>query len=300
MNLFNLKITFLLIGITMKLAYGQQKSEKLFSFGVLADIQYADADKKGKRDYRNSLSKLENCITEFNKYELSFVVSLGDVIDKDYESFDKPLAILDKSKAKVYNIIGNHEYAIDDQYKGGVKKRLNNKKGYFDFEVGNLVFLVVDGSDLSMLAYAKGSEKYKEGLAKLEEIKKAGGNNAYDWNGGIGDEQFSWLEKRLEKAESKNKKVVLFCHWPLLPENGTQLWNNKKVLELIEGKKSVVAWVSGHHHSGGYEKVNGIHHLTMKGMVEATKETSCGIMDVYADKLMLIGLGDQPDQIMSF
>ncbi|MEQ9287906.1 MAG: metallophosphoesterase [Cyclobacteriaceae bacterium] len=273
---------------------------KLFSFGVIADIQYADADKAGKRDYRNSLHKLEYGIQELNKEQLSFVVSIGDVIDRDYKSFEKPLEILGRSKATVHNVIGNHEYSIDDKYKGEVKNILGNRNGFFSIEIKGILFIMLDGTDLSTLAYPKDSKKYRDGLEAFEKVKQSGSNNAYDWNGGIGKKQFSWLEKQLKKADRENLKVVLFCHWPLLPENGTQLWNNKEVLKLLEGKKSVVAWIAGHHHSGGYEFSNGIHHLTMKGMVEAQTETSCGIMEVYADRLWLRGIGDQPDQVMPF
>ncbi len=38
-----------------------------------------------------------------------------------------------------------------------------------------------------------------------------------------------------------------------------------------------------------------IHHLTVNGMVEAQEETSCGIMEVYPDRLWLKGYGDQKD-----
>lgn len=274
--------------------------EKLFSFGVIADIQYADAEKAGKRDYRNSLTKLEYGIKELNKEQLSFVVSIGDIIDRDYESFDKPLAILSQSKATVHNVIGNHEYSIEDKYKSDVKEILGNQNGYFSFEKEGLLFVILDGTDLSTLAYAEDTKKHRQGLKAFEKVKQSGSNNAYAWNGGIGKQQFSWLKKQLTKASKENKKVVLFCHWPLIPENGTQLWNNAEVLQLLESKKNVVAWIAGHHHSGGYEFKNGIHHLTMKGMVEAQTETSCGIMEVYPDRLWLKGLGDQEDRIMPF
>jgi manganese-dependent ADP-ribose/CDP-alcohol diphosphatase len=56
------------------------------------------------------------------------------MIDHDYISFDKPLAILINLKAPLYNVIGNHDFEVEDKFKGQVRKRLGNKKGYFDFE----------------------------------------------------------------------------------------------------------------------------------------------------------------------
>jgi len=273
-------------------------AKESFSFGVIADIQYADAEKNGARDYRNSLKKLDKCIGEFNRHNLSFVVNLGDMIDHDYLSFDKPLEILAHLKASLYNVIGNHDFEVDDQFKDKIRKRLGNKNGYFDFTVNDVVFVVLDGSDISTFSSLKGSKIYNTALTKSEELKKRGLNNAFTWNGGIGDKQLDWLGKLLEKADKLNKRVIIFCHWPLLPENGTQLWNNREVLNLINNHHSVVAWIAGHHHAGGYVKSGNIHHLTIKGMVEARSETSCGIMEIYPDKLLLTGYGDQNDQIL--
>jgi predicted phosphodiesterase len=276
----------------------ENKDNKLFAFGIIADVQYADAEKAGKRDYRNSLNKLEKCIAEFNKYDLAFTISLGDLIDRDFTSFDKPQAILNKSKAPVYNVIGNHEFSVEEKYKRDIRKRLNNHKGYFKFVIGDIVFLILDGTAMSTFAHSKESKSHDLAMAQYDEMKKQGLNNATTWNGGIGENQFKWLEKKLKKAEKVNKKVILFCHWPLLPENGTQLWNNREVLDLINSFNCVLAWISGHHHAGHYEKTGNIHHLTINGMVEAQEETSCGIIQVYSDKLWLNGFGDQKDYIL--
>jgi len=301
---FTVTIFFL---VTLPHSYAQKElkninyqQDKLFSFGIIADVQYADADKSGKRDYRNSIYKLEKCLDEFNQHDLAFTISLGDLIDRDYASFDKPLSILERSKAPVHHVIGNHEFSVDDKYKSQVRKRLNNTRGYFHLNEGNFNFIMLDGSDVSIFAHKNNSKAYAQALLKFKELKEQGLNNATTWNGGIGKRQIQWLTRRLEKAERTNRKVVLFCHWPLLPENGTQLWNNREILDHINSYACVVAWISGHHHEGGYHQVGNIHHLTIKGMVEAQSETSCGIMEVYPDKLILNGLGDQPDQVIEF
>jgi predicted phosphodiesterase len=295
-TLFCISITFQIGLAQQHPAISRNPSGKVFSFGIVTDIQYADAEKKGNRDYRNSLGKLEKCVNEFNEHDLAFVVNLGDLIDHDFISYEKPLAILDKLKAPLFNVIGNHDFEVGDQEKGQVRKHLKNKNGYFSFEVNRMIFIVLDGSDVSTMAYPKGSKQFNNGMAKSEEIRKNGLNNAYTWNGGIGDKQLNWLVKLLGKADKLNKKAVIFCHWPLLPENGTQLWNNREVLSLINAHPSVVAWIAGHHHAGGYERTGTIHYLTLKGMVEAITETSFGIVEVFPNKLFLKGYGDQNDQ----
>lgn len=276
------------------------KTGQLFSFGLIADPQYADAETAGNRHYRNSLKKLKNCVNELNAYDLSFTVTLGDMIDRNYSSFDKILPILNDLKAPVYNAIGNHDFSVEDKFKGEVRRRLKNRKGYFDFSVGDFVFIVLDGTDLSTFSTTKDSKKHKLALAKHEELKAGGANNAATWNGGIGRRQLKWLEMKLKKATRADKKAILFCHWPLLPENGTQLWNNHEVLKIINNHECVAAWISGHHHAGGYHKSESIHHLTVKGMVETENTASYGIMEVYPDKLFLKGYGDQEDMILEF
>ena len=49
----------------------------LFSFGVVADAQYADKDPAGLRHYRSSLTSLEAAAEAFNGSDLAFVVHLG-------------------------------------------------------------------------------------------------------------------------------------------------------------------------------------------------------------------------------
>lgn len=279
----------------------QDTSAKLFSFGLVADIQYADAPQKGKRDYRGSLKRLEKCVEIFNRHDLSFVVSLGDLIDHNYASFEKPEKILSKLKAPLHNVIGNHEFSVDDSLKKYVRPRLvNSKKGYYDFVVGQFRFIVLDGSDLSVLAAVKGSKAYKKGMEEYEMLKKKKQNNAYLWNGGLGKKQFRWLRRSLNHADKKGEHVVIFCHWPLLPERATRLWGNRKVISLLNKHKSVVAYIAGHDHAGSYVKKGHIHYFTLKAIVESKAETSCGIMSVYPDRLSFKGFGDQEDRILTF
>lgn len=266
---------------------------RLFSFGLFADVQYADETTSGKRNYRNSINIFENSIKELNRHDLAFSINLGDIIDRGYNNLNRPLHILHQSIAKVYNVLGNHEFSIKDRYKPEIRKRLKNKKGYLKFRKHNYIFVVLNGGDISTFNYSQSSKKYLIASKYLDDLRRKKVNNAYDWNGGIGRKQLKWLKKILAKADKKHRKVVIFCHWPLMPENGTQLWNNREVLTLIESHPSVLAWISGHHHEGGYEMQNGIHHLILKGMVEAPTNTSFGVMDVYPDRMEFNGFGNQ-------
>lgn len=70
-------------------------SSTTLRFGLIADPQYADAEpsETHPRFYRNSLCKLSKAITELNDHHLEFVVTLGDLVDRDWASFE-PRTIL--------------------------------------------------------------------------------------------------------------------------------------------------------------------------------------------------------------
>ncbi len=53
----------------------------LFRFGAVADCQYCEKT-SSKRKYNLSPKKLTACVEHYNKLDLSFVVHLGDFIDR--------------------------------------------------------------------------------------------------------------------------------------------------------------------------------------------------------------------------
>jgi hypothetical protein len=134
----------------------------------------------------------------------------------------------------------------------------------------------------------------------LEDLKLRKANNAFEWNGALGEQQLKWLKRRLLHGQRQGYKTILFSHLPLLPENGLHLWNNQEVLSILNAYSSVIAFISGHHHEGGYVKEGRIHHVTLKGLVESESDCACGIVEVYQGKLVIDGYGDQPDYMLEY
>ena len=279
---------------------GSAQDTPVFSFGLVADVQYADADTWGKRNYRGSLNRLERALAILNEHDLAFTIHVGDLIDRDYGSFDLPLNIFSRSEARVHYVIGNHEFSVADSLKTYVRKRLKNERGYYAFTKSNFQFILLDAMDVSVHSAVKGTGGYRKALAMQADLKNRNANNAHDYNGAFGKKQLRWLTRRLREGERSGYRTLLFCHLPLLPENGLQLWNNREVLTLLQSFPSVVAFISGHHHEGGYVKENNVHHLTLKGLVEAQSETACGVAEVYPDRLVIKGFGDQRDFILDY
>jgi hypothetical protein len=86
-------------------------------------------------------------------------------------------------------------------------------------------------------------------------------------------------------------KVALFCHFPIYPNEIHSLWNDDKVLQLINKYSCVKAWINGHNHAGGYAEQNGIHFITMNGMVETESENSFSVISFTSDKIKIDGYG---------
>ncbi|WP_209330352.1 metallophosphoesterase [Lunatimonas salinarum] len=297
-----LSIVFILVGMVALShpAYTQQVTSPQFSFGVITDVQYADKDQVGLRNYRGTLATLNNTIKELNKHTLSFTVNLGDLIDEDFASFEKPMALLENSRAKLYHVFGNHDYSIADEHKEKVPTLLGNPEGYHAFTQGNIQFVVLNGMDVSLDGHRKDSKGYIKAGALLEGLEAAGANNAKPWNGGIGKKQLNWFKRRLKSGERKGVKTIVFCHYPVLPENGLQLLNHTEVIQMIAASPGVVAYFSGHHHGGNYVLDDGVHHLTFYGMVESPTDALGAVVDVYSDRLQIRGIGKQEDRVLPF
>ena len=278
----------------------QDPAKPLFSFGVVADAQYADQDTLGTRFYRESPKKLAACVDDLNARDLAFVIDVGDLIDKRFESFGTMLPIYNRLKAPRYHVLGNHDFAVGPQEKPKVLETLGLARGYYDFAHGPWRFVVLDGNDLSLIAAPKGSERYKEAEAMLQRVKESGAPNAMTWNGGLGTRQIEWLKATLSRASQAGERVVVFCHFPVHPPNVHNLWNSDELIGIMESHRCVVAYINGHNHRGNYAEKKGIHYLTVQGMVETRDTTAYAVVEVHGDRLRVIGVGREPSRVLKF
>ena len=119
------------------------------------------------------------------------------------------------------------------------------------------------------------------------------------WNGAIGKKQLDWLRQILLKADLTGEKIILFCHFPVYPENAHNLWNAEEVVAVLEEHSSVLAYINGHNHVGGYAIKYGIHYLTMKGMVD-TDQSAYSIFRVKDEEIHVLGFGRESDRKLKF
>lgn len=261
-----------------------------FAIGVIADCQYADADSVGERQYRLAPQKLAECIDDFNGRELAFVVHLGDFTDREWRSFDVVEPILEHARAPHHHVLGNHDFSVEDARKELVPARMGLPTRWRSFVERGWRFVILDGNDVSLVAHPRGSPRDVASRAWRAEHAPT----KPEWGGALGAEQCAWLAHELELADAAGERAILFCHYPLRPANGNELWNADEVLDLIAAHPSVAAWINGHEHSGNYVLERGIHCVTIHGMLDHF-DNAYAVLELSDARLELDGAGRQPD-----
>jgi hypothetical protein len=255
-----------------------------FRFGVMTDIHYGDKPDAHfpTRHYRQSLDRLKDCVTDLNKRDLAFAIQCGDIIDgygakevpdpkaKSLADLDTVLAEYKKLNCAQFHVLGNHEMLAGMK---DVCDALALPGGYYAFsnpKAQGWRFVVLDGNGLMVPDRAKA--------------------------------QLAWLEATLKQAKADMKRVVVFCHQPLvsglLPHSEPP--PNSPALKLIEGAGCVVACFYGHEHVPYYSFKNGIHHVILAAMIESSKDGAYGVVEMYADHFTIVGHGWQPSMTKNF
>ncbi|CAF1419727.1 unnamed protein product [Adineta steineri] len=286
----------------------------IVSFGLIADIQYADNEdrynftKTQLRRYRNSIKLVdEACKYWLNKkYPISFILQLGDIIDgisfTNKASVNDLNTVLQVFKTNfqslpIYHIWGNHEL-----YNFSRRELLNGSLCSFDTKINspghygiievcpNLRIIALDTYEFSALGVEKDSEVYIQAMELLckhnqnEDSNDPTGLRGHQrrfvqFNGGISPKQFNWLKEQLTDAKNQNIKVIITGHIPIHPSACDALdllWNYKEVLDLLwTFEGTVLAYIAGHDHDGGYFRDRkNIHHLTLHAIVECEPNTN--------------------------
>jgi len=276
-------------------AFAKEEEKPKFEFGIVPDAQYCDCEINGTRYYTNSLDKLMDAVQTFNSEEVDFTVQTGDLIDRNLSSFSDILPIYNSIEGPKYHVLGNHDFPVTTDE---VIDILGMPNQYYDFKYKNWRFVVLDTNDLSLYANPEGSDKYQQAQEMYNSLKANNEINAQTWNGGVSEEQLTWLRGVLKKAAQSQEKVVVLSHMPVYPENNHNVWNDEAVIAELEAAGNVVAYFNGHNHAGNYGVKNGIHYVNLKGMVETDDTNSYSIVRVYKDRLEVDGYGRETDRIL--
>lgn len=285
-------IFFSLIAIII-LQCSCSQTEPVLKIGLVADPQYANKPAAGSRYYSESTWKLKEALLEFNDHNVDFVQNLGDVIDGGFENYDSIIPVYKHLHPGIenYHTLGNHDFAIDSSHMKNLLEKLSMPGYYYSYEEKGWRFIVLDATDCSYFSGALHQHNMDQVTSYYNNTE--GKPNHQTWNSAVGEKQQNWLKEELEQAQLEEQKVILFSHMPLRPlHNPENLWNDGEIIEIIENSSNVVAFINGHKHSGNYVLENGIHYVTIYGMVE-TMINSYAILEIYKNKMVLTGYGHQ-------
>lgn len=267
-------------------------------FGVVADPQYADAPPRldMNRYYANSLGKLGAAVETFNAADLHFVVTLGDIVDRDWSSFDAILPVYANLRHDALMLLGNHDFEVGAEHLRAVAARLGLKRGYYDFAAGPFRFVVLDGNDVSLFAPPPGDPRRGVAAERLARLEADNAINAKPWNGSLGDDQFAWLGETLDAARARGERVVVMNHYPVYPANMHNMWDCERIVDLLTSHRHVVAYLNGHNHAGNYGEVGGLHFVNFAGMVDTASDNAYALVEIDGDQFTVTGFGREPSR----
>jgi predicted phosphodiesterase len=249
-------------------------------FGMVTDPHYADADTKGTRHYRESLSKLNECVTFMNEQKVDFLIELGDLKDQDPSANEQNTlkylqtieAVFKKFKGPRYHVLGNHDMdsISKQQFLSHAKNTgITPNASYYSFDQKGLHFVVLDAN------YISDGSDYDHGN--------------FSWtDANIPNTQIEWLKKDLA---STTKPTIVFVHQPLDGNTKHCVKNAEQVRHILEHNKNVLAAFHGHNHVGNYSLIEGIHYYTLKAVIEGSGEenNAYAIVEIYDDRVVVTG-----------
>ena len=218
--------------------------------GLITDLHHADKPPAGTRHYRETLGKLAEAATQFEKDRVTFVVELGDLIDAadSVETEQRYLKTINRefstiSKDRHY-VLGNH--CVDTLTKAEFLDGVEQKQSYYSFDRGDFHFVVLDA------CFRNDGEPY--------------GRKNSNWNdANIPAAEVEWLQADLKATI---KKTVVFAHQRLDVSNDHGVKNCPEVRKILEESGRVLAVFQGHSHQNDLKDIGGVHYCTLVAMVE--------------------------------
>ncbi len=239
--------------------YSKEDKNKILSFGIVADLHYADKDPEGDRCYRESVGKLRECVSMMNRKGVDFLIELGDFKDQDAppqrESTIRYLQAIERIFSEfngmMFHVLGNHD--MDSISKPEFLSMVTDTgiqrhNGYYSFDVKGVHFVVLDANYTGM------GRDYDSGN--------------FDWrDSNLPENELEWLDRDLELS---TEPVVVFIHQRLDTRDDYSVNNSSEVLEVLRKHNCVTAVFQGHSHTGSCSSIEGIYFYTLKGMVEGS------------------------------
>ena len=246
------------------------------TFGLVADVHYADIDDAIGRHYREAESRLAECVRTMNGLKPDFLIELGDFKDlgRPAETTLAGLQRIERIFAGFegprYHVLGNHDCdaITPDEFLANITNSGQPQaKAYYGFAFGALTFLVLDGCYTSDMRHYSKSNPWTDA--------------------NIPPEQMDWLRGELERACGP---VIVFCHQRIDPKSEPHhlMKNAAEVREILERSGKVRTVITGHQHTGGGCVLNGISYLTLPSVVNGERTNAYAVAQADAEGRILV------------
>lgn len=206
-------------------AWAADGARKPLRFGVITDVH--------QDIMHDGVARITAFVTAMQQAKVDFIIQLGDfcVPHARNQAF---IDAWNRFEGPRYHVLGNHDTD------GGYKKETTRTfwgmpANYYAFDQGGIRFLVLDGND-------PGGKS--RGYARF-----------------IGKEQQEWLRQEITNAKDP---VIVCSHQPLESAGGIE--NQQEIRGLFgpvpeQGRRKVIACLSGHMHQDYVRSIDGIPHV---------------------------------------
>jgi hypothetical protein len=246
---------------------------------MVTDVHYADADPVYNRYFRESVDKIAECVEFMNEQEVEFLIELGDFKDQNTPPVEqKTIAYLQKIESRfrkfdgpTYHVLGNHDVdsISKEQFLENVTNTgVTNKSTYYSFDRKGIHFIVLDANFLADgTPYDRGNFAW---------------NEAY-----VSEAELDWLRKNLAGTGLPS---IIFTHQQLGGLGVTDISNAEAVRTILQESGKVLAGFDGHNHAGGHNLIEGIHHYTLKAMVDGSgrENSSYAVVEITPDRNIIV------------
>ena len=261
------------------------------SFGVMTDQHYGDFPDAPStpRYFRAGVAKVAEAVAEWNARNVSFVVSLGDMVQQTVDDdvsksrlwADQMYAEFAKFHGPVYLAMGNHDVMEQSKEEFLARSCSAIKEKYYHWDVGKYRFIVLDGdyeSDTKEY-YLKNFDWKKSWIPALEQ---------------------TWLMGTLQQARILGREAVVFCHQNFQATSNYDVANHSAIREIFEQSGIVRAVFGGHRHVYSTvctTRINGIYYAGLNVVVNQP-ENAYGIVTISEDSVEIKGYGVQRSELL--
>ena len=226
--------------------------------GLMTDLHYADKAPAGNRFYRETLDKLAEAASRFERDRPAFLVELGDLIDaaESVEVEKSNLKTIDRAFSAIcedrHYVLGNH--CVDVLTKAEFLGEVGRKESAYSFDRGGFHFIILDA------CFRADGEPY-------------GRKNAHWTDANLPPAELDWLAEDLKAADAK---TIVFAHQRLDVNDSHGVKNAPDARKILEASGKVLAVFQGHSHQNDLNEIGGIPYCTLAAMVEGTGVESNG------------------------